>query len=47
VSRWTYWLTRDANGVKMHYKAHLVAQGSTQTYSIDYDQTFTLGVVVV
>ena len=40
MGRWTYRLKRDANGTITCYKAHLVAQGFTQTYGIDYDETF-------
>jgi len=39
-SRWTYHLKRDAHGAIVCYKAHLVAQGFTQTQGIDYNDMF-------
>ena len=39
-SRWMYHLKRYACRVITCYKAHLVAQGFTQTHGIDYNDIF-------
>lgn len=41
-SKWVYKLKLKADGSIDHYKAHLVAQGFSQTTSLDYSETFSL-----
>ena len=38
--RWVYTVKHNADGTISRYKARLVAKGFTQTYGIDYDETF-------
>ena len=39
-SRWSYHLKHDANGAIVCYKARLVAQGFTQSFGVDYNETY-------
>lgn len=41
-SKWVYLVKLKYDGFLDRYKAHLVAQGFTQEYGIDYAETFTL-----
>ena len=38
--KWVFTIKHKSNGTVERYKAHLVAKGFTQTYGIDYLQTF-------
>lgn len=38
--KWVFKIKKNENGVNVRYKARLVAKGFTQTYGIDYDETF-------
>ena len=40
-SKWTYCLKKNDKNTVIHPKSHLVAQGFTQTFGIDYDETYT------
>lgn len=40
-SRWVFSIKHKANGFIERYKARLVAKGYTQTYDIDYQDTFS------
>lgn len=39
-SKWVFTIKYKPDGSIEHYKAHLVAKGYTQTYVIDYYETF-------
>jgi len=39
--RWVFTIKHKANGTIERYKARLVAKGYTQTYDIDYSETFS------
>ena len=40
-SKWIFKTKKDANGAVERYKARLVAQGCSQKYGQDYDETFS------
>ena len=40
-SKWVFRTKKDANGAVERYKARLVAQGCSQKYGQDYDETFS------
>nr|GFC60515.1 retrotransposon protein, putative, Ty1-copia subclass [Tanacetum cinerariifolium] len=40
-SKWIYKKKTDVDGVVYIYKARLVAKGFTQTYGVDYEETFS------
>lgn len=40
--RWVFSVKYKADGTLERYKARLVAKGYTQTYAIDYSETFSL-----
>ena len=38
--RWVFRIKRDSSGKILKYRAHLVAQGFTQLYGVDFNETF-------
>nr|GEV81746.1 putative retrotransposon Ty1-copia subclass protein [Tanacetum cinerariifolium] len=40
-SKWLFKKKTDMNGIVHTYKAHLVAKGYTQTYGVNYEETFS------
>nr|GEY59656.1 hypothetical protein [Tanacetum cinerariifolium] len=40
-SKWLFKKKSDMDGVVHTYKAHLIAKGFTQTYGVDYEETFS------
>ncbi|GJR16235.1 retrotransposon protein, putative, ty1-copia subclass [Tanacetum coccineum] len=40
-SKWLFKKKTDMDGIVHTYKAHLVAKGYTQTYGVDYEETFS------
>ncbi len=38
--KWVFKIKQGVNGEVEHYKARLVAKGFTQTYGVDYNETF-------